>query len=183
MNKSEAKKIREEAIRINEKNERISAIRKRIAIVGVVGLFCMFIGLFLGFSVSVDQSREKEITVSNAVDIQHLIGRFVNDFPSVIGDRVEQKELDNDGMWILADGIKYKVLISYDMRKGSINYNILFSEIGITGEWSIRLKEVGNEISISISETSQTDNLGYRSQLFFYGEDRYINNLIANFQN
>lgn len=182
MTKITAKQAKAENERIDKKNAKIRKVKNRIGILGFVGIAALLFSLLIGFSVDENQSHELTIEIDGTSNAKDLISNFTQNLPTILGDEMDKKELASDGMWIVAGGVEYKVLIGYDLRVNQVTYKVLSSEIGIKGSWTFDLVDTQNGVEIKVVEKSTTKNLGYRSSLFFNGEDLYLRNLLKGFE-
>lgn len=181
MTKLSPKEVKAENARIDKKNAKIGKIKSRIGILGFLGIGVLLFSLLIGYSVDVKQRHKVSKNIKSELSSKELISRFVTTIPTILGEEIDEQQLVSDGLLIKAGGVDYKILVSYDLRINRIVYKVLSSEIGIKGTWNFDLSDTENGIHIEASEQSTTKNLGYRSSLFFNGEDQYIRNLLTGF--
>lgn len=182
MTKITAKQAKAENARIDKKNAKIQKIKTRIGILGFLGIAAMLFSLLIGFAVDEKQNHELTTQIEGNDSAKDLISRFTKNIPTILGEDIDKRQLASDGMWITSDGVEYKILVGYDLRVNQVSYKVLSSEIGITGTWSFQLTDLNPGVEIKAIEKSTTKNLGYRSSLFFNGEDSYLLNLLEGFK-
>lgn len=182
MNKKKIEKLKSQAKQDQIQRNKVRKLQKRVTIVGAIGITLLVLSILTGLFVDENQQSNTSYFLKTDKSVREIIGAFINNPPTITGEIAKKGRIQQNGVWLEADGQKFFVLMAGRISTAELSYSIFESEIDVKGTWIFNLEKKENGYNIEIKENSTTENVGYRSLQFWGETNRYSNNLFQSLQ-